>query len=99
MKNYGNFLDVFELQIKYQEMRRDGIWIAICTVDLELESGRVSLIRIWDNKDFTSLPESTKYVFREWSFLLSKPKGIHQMNELQLVQNPNEWTKAIQDKE
>lgn len=102
MQNYSNFLDVIELQIKYQEMWRDGIGIAICTVDLELESRCASLVRVWDIRCFISYlnPQSTlsenevssypnQKVFIKWmNYNLFKT----QMNELKQFKIKNNET-------
>jgi hypothetical protein len=38
----------------------DGKGFEICTAGLEFKSGRASLIRVWDSRDFTRSPGPTK---------------------------------------
>jgi hypothetical protein len=43
----------------------DGKKFKICTVDLKFELGRESLIKVWDNRDFTRSSKLIKYIFRD----------------------------------
>jgi hypothetical protein len=40
----------------------------MCTAGLEFESGRVPLVKAWNNRDFTRSPEPIKYAFRRVRF-------------------------------
>jgi hypothetical protein len=60
--------------LRFQGAWYDGKGFEICTAGLEFESGRVPLVRAWDIRGFTRLPEPTKYAFRRWGFLESKKK-------------------------
>jgi hypothetical protein len=51
--------------LNLQEAWRDGKEFKICTVDLKFELGRASLIKVWDNRDFTRSPKLIKYIFRD----------------------------------
>ena len=42
---------------------RDDRALAICTINLKFESRRASLVRVWDNRDFTLSSEPIRYVF------------------------------------
>jgi len=46
----------------------DSKGLKICIVDLEFESGRASLVRARDSRDFTRSPGPTKCAFRKMRF-------------------------------
>jgi len=57
--------------ISHKETCRDDKGFEICTVDFEFESGRAFLVRAWDSRGFTRLPEPTKSDFQRVGFLES----------------------------
>ena len=76
------FINEYRVKIKFLEQKyfaKEIKGLEICTVDLELESGRAPLVRAWDSRGFTRSPGPTKCAFRGVRFpRIQKKKLLHQ---------------------
>jgi hypothetical protein len=68
-----------------QETWCDDKELEICTVGLEFESGRTSLVRACDSWSFTCSPGPTKCASGKWGFLKFKKKKLRTTNCVQAI--------------